>query len=90
MPRGFSDKEKIMIQESLMENGKRLFSSYGLKKTSISDITRAAGIAQGSFYNFFDSKEELYFEILEAEEQTMKEKLLNDLKPLENCPREYL
>jgi len=73
-----------------MENGKRLFTSYGLKKTSIADITRAAGIAQGSFYNFFDSKEELYFDILEAEEQTMKEKLLNELKPLENCPREYL
>lgn len=90
MPRGFSDKEKIMIHESLMENGKRLFTSFGLKKTSIADITRAAGIAQGSFYNFFDSKEELYFEIMEAEEQSMKEKLLDELKPLENYPREYL
>lgn len=90
MPRGFSEKEKMLIQESLLENGKRLFTAYGLKKTSIADITQAAGIAQGSFYNFFGSKEELYFAILELEERTLKEKLLTDLQPFDKHPRQYL
>ncbi len=78
MGKKFTDKEKNIIGNQLMEQGKYLFSTYGIKKTSISDITKAVGIAQGSFYTFYDSKEELYFDILEMEERTIKEKILKD------------
>jgi AcrR family transcriptional regulator len=77
MPKGFNELEKQSISESLLNEGRRLFSTYGLKKTSIKDITSAVGIAQGSFYIFYSSKEELYFDILEQEEQTIKEQFLN-------------
>lgn len=90
MPKGFNEKEKILIKQSLLDNGKLLFGTYGLKKTSVADLTRAAGISPGSFYNFFDSKEELYFEILESEEAALKTMLLDELIPFENHPREYL
>ena len=36
----------------------------GLKKTSLEDLTRPAGIAKSSFYTFFESKEALYLELL--------------------------
>ncbi|MGB9202198.1 TetR/AcrR family transcriptional regulator, partial [Methanobacterium sp.] len=68
MPKTFTDKEKEIIRKTLISQGKILFSKYGLKKTSITELTNIAGIAQGTFYNFFESKEELYFEILEQEE----------------------
>ena len=68
MPKTFTAKEKEIIRKTLLSNGKELFSKYGLKKTSITELTSAAGIAQGTFYNFFESKEDLYFEILEQEE----------------------
>ena len=90
MPRGFSDKEKNLIKEALIEKGRLLFTAFGLKKTSIADLSKVAGIAQGSFYSFYNSKEELYFEIMKIEESTMKEKLLSELTPFENHPREYL
>lgn len=77
MPRGFTDKEKEKITISLINEGEKLFSRYGLKKTSIKDLTETVGIAQGSFYNFFSSKEELYFEIIENNEAEIKKKLLN-------------
>ena len=73
MPKGFNELEKQVISETIMKEGRRLFSTYGLKKTSIKDITSAVGIAQGSFYIFYHSKEELYFDILEQEEQIIKE-----------------
>ncbi|RSK29255.1 TetR/AcrR family transcriptional regulator [Bacillus sp. HMF5848] len=76
MAKGFSEQEKHVIRDKLYEEGKALFSQYGLKKTSISQITKAVGIAQGSFYLFFTSKEELYFDILEQEEAEMKAELL--------------
>ena len=80
MPKTFTKKENKIIRNILLKNGRELFSSYGLKKTSISELTKAAGIAQGSFYNFFDSKEELYFEILEEEEARSEKFLENILK----------
>lgn len=72
MPKKFGKKENQIIVNKLKEIGLKLFSKYGLKKTSIKDLTSEAGIAQGSFYNFFNSKEELYFKILETEEKKIE------------------
>ncbi|MFW6026663.1 MAG: TetR/AcrR family transcriptional regulator [Candidatus Woesearchaeota archaeon] len=78
MPRGFTEKEKEKIRENLILEGRQLFSRYGLKKTSIKDLTKRVGIAQGTFYKFYSSKEELYFEIIEKIEAQMKQELLNN------------
>jgi AcrR family transcriptional regulator len=78
--RAFTEEQREQIKEQLMEIGFSLFSVHGLKKTSVKDLTDAVGIAQGSFYLFFSSKEELYFEIIEREEQTIKEMLLQEIK----------
>lgn len=73
MPRPFSDREKEQVRKLLLEKGREFFSRFGFKKTSVGELTSAAGIAQGSFYLFFNSKEELYFEVLEMEEQAIRE-----------------
>ena len=78
MARGFSDREREIIRKDLVEAGRRLFGTYGLKKTSIEDLTKAVGIAQGSFYTFFNSKEELYLEVMDREGEVIKEKLLRE------------
>ncbi|PYI56897.1 TetR/AcrR family transcriptional regulator [Paenibacillus flagellatus] len=76
MPK-FNEQEKERIQEALLDKGKELFVQYGLKKTSIDDIVRACGIAKGSFYRFYPSKEELYYAVLKREE-AFKERLIAD------------
>lgn len=63
----FSEREKEYIKQELIKNGRELFSRYGIKKTSIEQITKSTRIAKGSFYSFFDSKEDLYFYILMEE-----------------------
>lgn len=82
MPRGFNNNEKELIKKKLMSAGKELFSSVGLKKTSIMDLTKKAGIAQGSFYNFFESKEVLYFLLLEQDELEIKQIFMNKFDKL--------
>lgn len=37
-----------------------------MKKTSVDQLTRAVGIAKGSFYKFYESKEMLFFAVLEG------------------------
>lgn len=88
MVRGFSEREKEVIRDLLIEKGKELFGIYGLKKTSIKDLTKAAGIAQGSFYKFFNSKEELYFEILQKEEEEIHQNLLGGVLTSNQITRE--
>lgn len=75
MARGFNSEEKQLINKALIEQGRELFKKVGFQKTSILEITKSVGIAQGTFYKFFDSKEELYFNILEMEEKKFKEQL---------------
>ena len=48
MPK-FSDAEKEFIRQKLMQEGERLFVSFGIKKVSIDEIVQATGIAKGSF-----------------------------------------
>ncbi|NIR48481.1 TetR/AcrR family transcriptional regulator [candidate division KSB1 bacterium] len=78
MPKVFSEQERTSILETLIEKGKELFSLHGLRKTNVEDLTQAAGIAKGTFYAFFASKEDLCFAILEREEQ-FRDKLVNDI-----------
>src|SRR6476660_6259869 len=64
MPKGFSEREKSLIRAQLLAKGRELFASQGIKKANVEDLTRAANISKGAFYLFFNSKEELFFEIL--------------------------
>lgn len=75
MTRSFSDTEKRDITKKLLSTGKEMFERYGLKKTSIEELTRAVGIGQGSFYLFYNSKEELFFEILDTEEREVRDRI---------------
>ena len=67
--KGFSDRERDRIRGGLIEAGREQFSRFGHDRTRISDLTEEVNIATSTFYQFFDSKEELYLEIL-AREQT--------------------
>ena len=46
-------------QESIIEAAVRLFSRYGVKRTSMNDIAAEAGIARQTLYNAFSNKDEV-------------------------------
>ncbi len=76
MPRPFSATEKELISRRLLEQGYRLFSVYGLKKTNVEEIAQAAGISKGAFYGFYESKEALFMEVIEEAEKRVRQQLL--------------
>jgi AcrR family transcriptional regulator len=61
----------------MLERGKVLFEKQGIRKTTIDELTEAVGISKGAFYQFFDSKEELYLEILEQIEREIQSTILD-------------
>ena len=74
MPK-FSKTERGAIADTLLKQGERLFCEYGLRKVAVEEITKAAGIAKGSFYSFYASKEALYFDILTRCQRDMWQKM---------------
>jgi AcrR family transcriptional regulator len=49
----------VRSRTALIEAARRLFQSKGYANTKIADITQEAGKALGTFYTYFDNKEEL-------------------------------
>ncbi|RCX23739.1 TetR family transcriptional regulator [Fontibacillus phaseoli] len=64
---------------------KELFSAKGFKETNISEITKKAGMAVGTFYNYYPSKEKLFMDIF-LEENAKLKKACFQLLDLEQYP----
>jgi AcrR family transcriptional regulator len=54
----------LRTRQRLLEGARKAFEAKGsYVDTRISDIVKASGVAYGSFYTYFDSKEELFYEL---------------------------
>ena len=92
----FSAEENAAIRETLLREARRCAVTLGLRKTSVEQLTEAAGISKGLFYKYFASKELLFFEVLEdihSEVYQVAEQALEegkDLPPDERIARDSL
>jgi len=64
MPRALTEQEKCRLCQRLLEKGKDLLFIHGVKKISVDDIVNAAGMAKGSFYHHFESKEKYLCQLI--------------------------
>ncbi|EPR12298.1 TetR/AcrR family transcriptional regulator [Ruminiclostridium papyrosolvens] len=58
---------------------KELFNNKGFKDTNISEITQKAGMAVGTFYKYYPSKEKLFMDIFLEENAKLKKQSLQSL-----------
>lgn len=79
MATAFSDNEKELIREKLVEVAQACLSKYGVRKTTVEQIVQMTGIAKGSFYNFYASKEILFFTVLEEYQKSVIDALTSKL-----------
>lgn len=84
-----TSEQRKQIHENLLVKGKELFTQYGFFKTSIDDIVNACGIAKGSFYSYFSSKEELFYAVLRKEEE-VKNHIISEIMCESLPPKELL
>lgn len=50
-------------RQKLLKNADRILVEKGYQAMSIVDITKASGVAKGTFYNYFETKEDLLLEL---------------------------
>ncbi len=60
------EKEKD-TREKILQAAKNLFAKKGKNDATIEEIADLAGIGKGTIYNYFDSKEEIFSEIIHQE-----------------------
>lgn len=52
------------VKEKIVCSARRLFNRHGFDNVSLHQIMSGAGLTHGGFYNYFDSKSDLYTEVL--------------------------
>jgi TetR/AcrR family transcriptional regulator, transcriptional repressor for nem operon len=80
------------VREQIVEAGLKTLLEKGFNACGVRDITDAAGVPTGSFYNHFASKEALGAEIVERyARDNSRHKALKDktLRPLERLRRRF-
>jgi len=60
------EKDKLRHREEILEAALILFSSKGFHTVSMQDIASESEFGVGTLYNFFESKEQLFVELMKA------------------------
>ncbi|WP_299466310.1 TetR/AcrR family transcriptional regulator [uncultured Microscilla sp.] len=63
------------IQEFILQKAKKLFQRYGLKKTTMEEIAKAAGKGKSTLYYYFKSKDEIFEAVVKQETEQLHKEL---------------
>jgi len=58
-------KQKQESRQAIQASAAALLRERGIKASSVMDVMKGAGLTVGGFYNHFDSKEDLFVEVLQ-------------------------
>ncbi|WP_036382545.1 TetR/AcrR family transcriptional regulator [Muricauda sp. MAR_2010_75] len=77
-------------RDTLIEKGMEILWSKGYNATSVNDIAKAADVPKGSFYFYFESKEDFTVKAIETYFETCMEPLKELLSDTSKSPKERL
>ena len=55
---------RVEVRGKIIESARRLFNRHGFDNISVDQIMSGAGLTRGGFYSYFESKSDLYTEVL--------------------------
>jgi len=79
-----TEKKNILLQVA-----QSIFARFGLFKTSVDEIAKAARMGKSSIYYYFKSKEDIFKAVLEKELKTLREKIAEAIQQSKS-PQEKL
>ncbi len=82
---------KPSVRQQIVDASLEVFQTYGFNGSSIQDLTDAAGVPKGSFYNHFKGKEDLAIETLRLYIESNGIEVLRDARytPVERLRRHF-
>jgi AcrR family transcriptional regulator len=76
-PSGPRSRKGVETRSRLVSAAKEVFESDGFLDARISDIAERAGLSHGSFYHYFESKEEVFREVAAKVDERLSAPLNN-------------
>ena len=55
---------RAAVRKDIIDSARRLFNRHGFESVSLQQIMECVGLTHGVFYSYFDSKSDLYTEVL--------------------------
>jgi AcrR family transcriptional regulator len=77
MSKAFSEEQKKELKREMIVVAKEFFSKRKFEDVKVIEITKKVGIAKGSFYSIFRSKEELLSEVLAIIEKEIHSEIIS-------------
>jgi AcrR family transcriptional regulator len=74
-PSGPRSRKGAQTRARLLDAAKQVFEEDGFFDARISDISERAGLSHGSFYHYFDSKDEIFREVAAVVDAELSEPL---------------
>src|SRR3569832_1887617 len=57
---GKRDQTKVATRQAILDAAREVFGELGYETATVRDIIRRTGLAAGTFYNYYRSKEEVF------------------------------
>ena len=73
-------KEPEVRKQEILDTALKIFGEKGYEKTSITDIAKAIGVAQGLCYRYFPSKEALFDSAIDQYADVLVEQMVSSKK----------
>ena len=79
MPVATRTQPEAQRRQQILSAARSVFDQKGYEIATVSDIVRMAGVAQGTFYLYFDSKKDIVVELARKPMADMADRLRRDL-----------
>jgi AcrR family transcriptional regulator len=63
---GLRERKKRQTRELIAETARRLFAERGFEPVTVAEVARAADVSEGTVFNYFSTKEDLFYSGMEA------------------------
>src|SRR5689334_6361881 len=95
---GLRESKKLRTRREIADRAMQLFAQRGFDRVTVAEVAGAAGVSEKTVYNYFPSKEDLFFDEVPAREaglvdairsRSEGESILAALRSLQvgECPR---
>jgi AcrR family transcriptional regulator len=58
---GLRERKKLQTRDTIRETAQRLFGERGFDSVTVAEVARAAGVSEGTVFNYFQTKEDLFY-----------------------------
>jgi AcrR family transcriptional regulator len=70
---GLRERKKQQTRQAIVETAHRLFAERGFDAVTVAEVARAADVSEGTVFNYFPTKEDLFYGGMEAFEAELVE-----------------